>query len=40
MVADDNGFFKINVASGEVNLDFTKDAYYEKSFEELTLTDY
>jgi len=39
-VADENGFYKMNVASGEVDLDISKDAYYDRSYDGLTLTDY
>ncbi len=39
-ISDENGFFKINVAPGEIDLDFSKVAYYDKSFKEINLTDY
>ena len=38
--ADENGFYQMNVAPGEVDLDFFKDAYYDESYDELILTDY
>ena len=38
-VADENGFYQINVAPGQVDLDISKDGYYGKSYDELTLTD-
>jgi hypothetical protein len=39
-VADENGFYQINVAPGEVDLDFSTDAYYDKSYDGLTLNDF
>ena len=38
--ADENGFYQMNVAPGEVDLDISKDAYYDESYDEFTLTDY
>jgi len=39
-VTDENGFYQINVAPGEVDLDISKDGYYSKSYEELNLNDF
>jgi hypothetical protein len=36
-IADENGFYQMNVAPGQVDLDISKDGYYNKSYDELTL---
>ena len=38
-VADENGFYQMNVAPGQIDLDFSKDGYYSNSHDGLTLTD-
>jgi hypothetical protein len=39
-VSDEYGFYQMNVAPGEVDLDYSKDTYYDESYDELNLTDY
>ena len=39
-VANQNGFYQMNVAPGTVDVDFSKDAYYDKSYNGLSLSDY
>jgi hypothetical protein len=36
--ADENGFYQMNVAPGQVDLDFSKDGYYSKSYNNLNLS--
>ena len=38
-VADGNGFYKMNVAPGQVDLDVTKDGYFSESLDELNISD-
>jgi hypothetical protein len=38
-VADGNGFYQINVAPGQANLDVTKDGYFSESLDELNISD-
>ncbi|MCX6663961.1 MAG: caspase family protein, partial [Euryarchaeota archaeon] len=38
-VADENGFYQMNVAPGQVDLDISKDAYYSDSRDGLSITD-
>jgi hypothetical protein len=38
-VADENGFYQMNVAPGQVDLDISKDGYYSDSRDELNITD-
>lgn len=38
-IANENGFYRINVAPGEVDLDISTDGYYDKSYDDLTITD-
>jgi hypothetical protein len=37
-VADENGFYRMNVAPGQVDLDFSKDGYYSKSYNNINLS--
>jgi hypothetical protein len=38
-VADENGFYQMNVAPGQIDLDISKDGYYDDSRYELNITD-
>jgi len=38
-VADGNGFYHMNVAPGQVDLDVTKDGYFSESLDELNISD-
>jgi len=38
-VTDENGFYQMNVAPGQVDLDISKDGYYSDSRDELNITD-
>ena len=38
-VADENGFYQMNVAPGQVDLDIFKDGYYSDSRDDLSITD-
>ena len=38
-VADENGFYQMNVAPGQVDLDIFKDGYYSDSRDDLNITD-
>jgi hypothetical protein len=38
-VADENGFYQMNVAPGQADLDITKDGYFSESLDELNVTD-
>ena len=38
-VADGNGFYQMNVAPGQVDLDVTKDGYFSESLDELNISD-
>jgi hypothetical protein len=38
-IADEDGFYQMNVAHGQVDLDVTKDGYFSKSLDELNITD-
>ncbi|VVB61538.1 Carboxypeptidase regulatory-like domain protein [uncultured archaeon] len=37
-VANENGFYRMNVAPGQVDVDFSKDGYYSKSYNNLNLS--
>jgi hypothetical protein len=38
-VADEHGFYQMNVAAGQVSLDISKDGYFSESRDELNITD-